>query len=74
MGKDDLWSLVIKDSIKNKDIDISKFRIIGPLHSRLGTWSPIDASTRYYKSLMYAFAEYLNDRISRNIDNFHWFP
>ena len=63
MVKDDLWSLVIKDSIKNKDIDIFKFRIIGPLHSRLGTWSPIDASTRYYKSLMYAFAEYLNDRI-----------
>jgi len=44
------------------DIDINTFRKIGQENKRLGTWDPIDESTRYYRSLMYEFCFYLEEK------------
>ena len=51
------------DSIKElyTDFNLETFRAIGGVNDRLGIWSAKDTSTRYYKSLMYEFAIYLND-------------
>lgn len=53
-----LWDFV-KELYQS--FDLNTFRSIGGVNDRLGTWSAIDGSTRYYKSLMYEFALYLNE-------------
>tara|TARA_Y100001958_G_C21248329_1_gene580890 strand:+ start:855 stop:1781 length:927 start_codon:yes stop_codon:yes gene_type:complete len=55
--KDSLWSELINNY---KEFDLNNFRSIGGLNERLGTWSARDNSTRYYKALMYEFANYLD--------------
>lgn len=51
------------DSVKElyTSFNLNTFRSIGGINDRLGTWSARDGSTRYYKSLMYEFALYLNE-------------
>ena len=55
------------DSVKElyESFDIDTFRAIGGVNDRLATWSAKDSSTRYYKSLIYEFALYLNDLFDR---------
>ena len=57
------------DSVKKlyECFDIDTFRSIGGVNDRLGIWSAKDGSTRYYKSLMYEFALYLNDLFDSQI-------
>ena len=56
------------DSVKKlyESFDLDTFREIGSVNDRLGIWSAKDTSTRYYKSLMYEFAFYLNDLFKRH--------
>ena len=51
------------DSVRElyKSFDLNTFRSIGGINDRFGIWSARDGSTRYYKSLMYEFALYLNE-------------
>lgn len=44
-----------------QSFDLNTFRSIGGVNDRLASWSAKDRSTRYYKSLMYEFALYLNE-------------
>ena len=58
-----LWSQVINIF---SDFDIESFRKPGGQNERLATWSSMEKSTRYYKSLMYEFSIYLNDIINND--------
>ena len=58
-----LWSQVINIF---SDFDIESFRRPGGQNERLATWSSMEKSTRYYKSLMYEFSIYLNDIINND--------
>jgi putative sugar O-methyltransferase len=55
-----LWDLVKKSY---EDFDLESFRAISGVNNRLGVWNPIDPTTRYYKSLAYEFAHYLNQTL-----------
>jgi hypothetical protein len=52
------------DEVKDQfaDVDLNNFRAIGSTNNRLGTWDPIDGSTRYFKSLMYEFCFFLEEK------------
>ncbi len=58
-GDDSLWSKLIDDY---KEFNLNNFRSVGGLNERLGTWSAIDNSSRYYKALMYEFAYYIDNQ------------
>lgn len=54
-----LWDKVIPSF---EDIDFDNFRTQGSPNNRLGTWDPLDGSTRYFKSLMYEFCFFLEEK------------
>ena len=58
-----LWDLILNDSIDLKQLDINSFRQIGKDNCRLGTWDAIDQTSRYYKSLLYSNAENIDKLI-----------
>ena len=57
-----LWELVLTDSLDLKNLSIKSFREIGKDNTRLGTWDAIDSSSRYFKSLLYSNAETLDKK------------
>ena len=61
-----LWDLVLTDSLDLKQLDIDSFRQIGRDNCRLGTWDAIDQSSRYYKSLLYSNAENIDRQILKS--------
>lgn len=61
-----LWDLVLTDSLDLKKLDINSFRQIGEDNCRLGTWDAIDQSSRYYKSLLYSNAENIDRQILKS--------
>ena len=60
-SKSKLWELNLKKNFKN--FSLENFREIGGPNNKLGSWDAIDPSTRYYKSLLFAFAEHLDSSI-----------
>jgi putative sugar O-methyltransferase len=61
-----LWDLVLTDSLDLKKLDINSFRQVGRDNCRLGTWDAIDQSSRYYKSLLYSNAENIDRQILKS--------
>jgi putative sugar O-methyltransferase len=59
--KSKLWELNLEKNFG--DFDLNNFREIGGPNKKLGSWDPIDNSTRYFKALLYAFAEHLDTSI-----------
>ncbi len=65
MNKENLWNLIKQsehESHGNK-FNIENFRSIGGFNSRLATWDPMENSTRFFKSLLFSFASYLDYKI-----------
>ena len=58
-----LWDIILWDDFHQKHKSIESFRQIGGFNNRLTSWDVIDTSSRYFKSLLYAFAENLDNRI-----------
>ena len=65
--KTNLWE-EIKLEYKNIGL-LDDFRSINGFNKRLGTWSPITNDSRYYKSLLFEFCNYLDLKISNTIIN-----
>ena len=61
-----LWELVLTDSLDLKNLNIKSFRQVGEDNSRFGSWDPIDPSSRYFKSLLYSNAENLDRKILKS--------
>ena len=60
--KSKLWELNLEKNFG--DFDLNNFREIGGPNKKLGSWDPIDNSTRYFKALLYAFAEATVPRVT----------
>ena len=58
-----LWKIIFRDDFHQKNKSIESFRQIGGFNNRVSGWDPIENSSRYFKSLLYAFAEHLDNRI-----------
>ena len=58
-----LWDNILSDDFQQKYKSIESFRQIGGFNNRLTSWDVIETSSRYFKSLLYAFAENLDNRI-----------
>ena len=58
-----LWENIYRDDFHQKNKSIKSFRQIGGFNNRVSGWDPIENSSRYFKSLLYAFAENLDNRI-----------
>ena len=61
--KNNLWDLILNQSIDLDNIALDSFREINAQNNRFATWSAIEPSSRYFKSLLYAHAENLDRRI-----------
>ena len=61
--KKNLWDLnkALEVDSKNMTNEISSFRSIGGFNAKLATWDPLEKSSRYFKSLLFSFAAYLDD-------------
>ena len=57
-SKSELWKLNLDKNIFY--FNLSNFREISGSNNKLGTWDPIENSSRYFKSLLYKFAEELD--------------
>ena len=57
-SKSELWKLNLDNNFSNFNIDT--FRDNRGSNNKLGTWHPIENSSRYFKSLLYKFAEELD--------------
>ena len=57
-SKSELWKLNLDKNFSN--FNLSNFREISGSNNKLGTWDPIENSSRYFKSLLYKFAEELD--------------
>jgi len=64
-----LWKIIFREDFHQKRKSIESFRQIGGFNNRLSGWDPVENSSRYFKSLLYAFAEYLDNRILQS-ENF----
>ena len=62
-----LWENIFSDDFHQKNKSIKSFRQIGGFNNRLTSWDVIDTSSRYFKSLLYAFAENLDNRILQSV-------
>ena len=57
------WENILSDSLDINNINIDSFREIGADNNRFCTWDAIEPTSRYFKSLLYAYAENLDSRI-----------
>lgn len=70
-NKNNLWELNKKinfNHLAKQSFDIHKFRNIGGFNSKLSTWDPLEPSSRYFKSLLFEFASYLDNKIINHSD------
>ena len=58
-----LWDIILCDDFHQKHKSIESFRQIGGFNNRVTSWDAIETSSRYFKSLIYVFAENLDSRI-----------
>ena len=65
--KSNLWENIFSDDFHQKNKSIESFRQIGGFNNRLTSWDAIETSSRYFKSLLYAFAENLDNRILQSV-------
>lgn len=65
-----LWELIKSTEVdsKNSSSEINSFRSIGGFNAKLASWDPLEKSSRYYKSLLFSFASYLDVKIINNSD------
>ena len=61
--KNNLWDLILTESFDLDSIALDSFREINGQNDRFTSWSAIEPSSRYFKSLLYAHAENLDRRI-----------
>ena len=66
--KENLWELIKTKEVDstNLNLDIATFRSIGGFNSKLASWDPLEKSSRYYKSLLFEYANYLDSRIIKS--------
>ena len=62
-----LWDIILGDDFHQKHKSIESFRQIGGFNNRLTSWDAMETSSRYFKSLLYAFAENLDNRILQSV-------
>ena len=69
-SKDSLWDLVKSDEYNSEDdtFNINDFRLVGGFNSRLATWDPMEKSSRFFKSLLFAFASHLDNKIIKELN------
>jgi putative sugar O-methyltransferase len=59
-----LWEQ-IKEEYSNKNL-FENFRNIDGFNKRLGSWSPITNNSRYFKSLLFEFSNFLDSKIIKD--------
>ena len=69
MSKDSLWDLVKSEEYNSEDdtFNINDFRLVGGFNSRLATWDPMEKSSRFFKSILFAFASHLDSKIIKDL-------
>jgi len=64
-NKSQLWKINLKKNFHN--FNLQNFREVGGPNKKLGSWDPMESSLRYFKSLLYAFADHLDTTIRENL-------
>ncbi len=64
-NKSKLWKINLEKNFGN--FNIKSFREIGGPNKKLGSWDPMEHSLRYFKSLLYAFADHLDTTIREDL-------